>query len=334
MFRVSSIRPGLRRAILLSAIAAGLSGCGVEKQSMPPLTGPSELGLSLTLTAQPDQVVRDGRSRSTITVTARDTQGRPPSEPVTLTLSISPANAGSLSARQVVIQSNGAATFDFIAPPLSVPVPNNVVVIGATPVGNNFDNANTRTVSIALTASNTTAPTLSFTVTPSSPRLDQSVTFDASATTDEGGPCGDRCTYSWDFGGEARATGRVVNYQFKSVRTYTVVLTVTDATGASATAQQSVTVTPSVDPTADFTFSPSNPAPSDTVQFNGGDSKAANGATIVDYLWDFGDGHTASGITATEKFPDERTYVVRLTVRDSFGATATKTKSVTVKKPA
>src|SRR2546425_10480797 len=137
MFRVSSIRPGVRRAILLSAIAAGLSGCGLEKQSAPALTGPSELGLSLTLSAQPDQVTRNGTSRSTITVTARDETGRPwPVErPLTLTLSISPSNAGSLTERQVVIQSDGKARFDFIAPPLSVPVPNNVVVIGATPVG-------------------------------------------------------------------------------------------------------------------------------------------------------------------------------------------------------
>ena len=77
MFTVSSMRSGVRRALLLAAIATGVSGCGVDKQSAPPLTGPSELGLSLTLTATPDQVVRDGSSRSVVTVIARDGQNRP-----------------------------------------------------------------------------------------------------------------------------------------------------------------------------------------------------------------------------------------------------------------
>jgi len=45
----------------------------------------------------------------------------------------------------------GRATFDFISPPLNSPVPGKIAPVGATPVGNDFDNANTRTVAIALT---------------------------------------------------------------------------------------------------------------------------------------------------------------------------------------
>jgi len=329
MFTVSSIRSGMRRGLLFAAIAAGVYGCGVDKQSAPPLTGPSELGLSLTLTATPDQVVRDGSSRSVVAVIARDGQNRPVAGQL-LTLS---ANVGSLTQRQVVTGSDGRATFDFIAPPLNTPVPGNVAIVGATPVGTNFDNATTRTVSIALTPANSTAPNPSFTVSPQNPRRDQLVTFDASATTDEGVPCGDTCRYAWDFGGEATATGRVVSYQFKNAQGYVVILTVTDSSGTTATTRQTVTVTPSVPPTPAFSYSPKPPAPNETVRFSAAGSTAANGATIVEYVWDFGNGQTASGVTATTTFPLARTYAVQLTVRDSNGSTATATQSVDVQVP-
>jgi PKD repeat protein len=332
MFSIKCVRRSVCRGAAFVTIVAGLAGCGVEKQSAPALTGPSELALALTITAQPDQVVRDGTSRSRITVTARDEKGQPKAGQL-LTLSISPSNAGSLTERQVVTQSNGTATFDFIAPPLNTPVPNDQVFVGATPVGDNFDNSVTRTVTIALIPSNRTAPNPSFTVTPETPRLDQPATFDASATTDEGVPCGDTCTYAWDFGGEATASGRVVTYQFKAARQYLVTLRVTDSAGSSASAIRSVTVTAAGEPTADFSFSPTDPAPNETVRFNGSDSRGANGATIVEYLWDFGNGQTATGVTATTTFQNERTYVVRLTVRDSNGGTASRTRDVSVKVP-
>ena len=37
-----------------------------------------------------------------------------------------------------------------------------------------------------------------------SANINQTVTFDASLTRDEGVVCGDRCTYSWDFGSDAK----------------------------------------------------------------------------------------------------------------------------------
>lgn len=332
MFSVSSMRHGVRRALLFPVMVAAVSGCGLDKQSAPALTGPSELGLSLTLTAIPDQVVRDGTSRSDVTVTARNAENQP-EVGRRLTLSIFPANAGSLTASQVVTDSDGKARFTFIAPPLNTPVPNNIVVIGATPVGDNFDNSNTRTVSIVLTPANATAPNPSFIVSPESPRLDQLVTFDASATTDEGVPCGDTCTYAWDFGGEASASGRVVNYQFRTVRTYVVTLAVTDSAGTRATSRQTVTATASTAPTAAISFSPSEPIRGQTVVFTGARSTAANGATIVEYLWDFGNGKTASGVNASTEFPEARTYPVRLTIRDSNGGTDTALEDVEVAAP-
>lgn len=51
---------------------------------------------------------------------------------------------------------------------------------------------------------------------------------------------------------------------------------------------------------------------------------------IVSYAWDFGDATEAAGPAAQRTFTDPGTYDITLTVTDNRGATATKTRSVTV----
>jgi PKD repeat protein len=55
--------------------------------------------------------------------------------------------------------------------------------------------------------------------------------------------------------------------------------------------------------------------------------------TVASYAWDFGDGATATGATATHAYGAAGTYPVRLTVTDDKGATAVKTADVTVVAP-
>jgi PKD repeat protein len=50
--------------------------------------------------------------------------------------------------------------------------------------------------------------------------------------------------------------------------------------------------------------------------------------TIVSYNWNFGDGETGSGITASHTYAASGTYTVTLTVEDNLGATDTEVKSV------
>jgi PKD repeat protein len=77
-------------------------------------------------------------------------------------------------------------------------------------------------------------------------------------------------------------------------------------------------------PSASFNYSPSNPGPGDTVTFT---STASGG--IASQEWDI-DGHPASGDTATAVFLSPGSYKVTLTVTDFFGATAIRTRTITV----
>jgi len=63
-------------ALGLTALLAS-TGCGLDETKVPPLFGPSELGLSLQMGASPDVINADGVSQSVVSITARDENGRP-----------------------------------------------------------------------------------------------------------------------------------------------------------------------------------------------------------------------------------------------------------------
>ena len=81
--------------------------------------------------------------------------------------------------------------------------------------------------------------------------------------------------------------------------------------------------------TASFSYSPTAPTVGQTVFFDGSPS-SSTGAAINSYAWNFGDGGTAAVATPTHAFAAAGTYVVRLTVRNSTGSSATTTQSVTI----
>ncbi|WP_216607435.1 PKD domain-containing protein [Arthrobacter sp. 260] len=66
-----------------------------------------------------------------------------------------------------------------------------------------------------------------------------------------------------------------------------------------------------------------------SVGVNGTGSADPDG-TIASYAWNFGDGTTASGPTASRTYDAAGTYTIRLTVTDDDGATGTTTRSITV----
>ncbi len=83
-------------------------------------------------------------------------------------------------------------------------------------------------------------PTAAFSTAPQSGPAPLAVRFDAGASTD---PDGDALTYGWDFGdGSPPGSGVVVDHLFAAPGRYTVLLTVSDGRGGSATATKKVLV--------------------------------------------------------------------------------------------
>lgn len=85
-------------------------------------------------------------------------------------------------------------------------------------------------------------------------------------------------------------------------------------------------------PVASFEFEPSAPRPFDVVVFDGSESQAKDGKTIVDYAWSWGDGEFENNPTPEEEhdFLVPGVYKVVLTVTDSAGLTGSATKNLTV----
>jgi len=331
----------LKATALLVAIAvvAG-AGCTVDKQDAPELSGPSELGTSVTLYASPDTLRQDGASQSQITVQAQDGNGQPVRNmPVRLDIAVNGmlTDFGQLSGKNLVTGGDGRATATYTAPLAPIdPVDNQTVVqIQATPGGSNYANAMPRSVSIRLVPPGIIlppngTPVPSFTFAPSTPITRMDVTFDASLSTDSDGRI---VSYVWNFGDGSTDDGMVVKHDFKVMGTYVVTLTVTDDRGQSASLSKSVSVLGTTDPKADFVVSPSAPLVGDKVFFNGATSTASVGRSLVQYDWDFGTGVQASGMLASHVYTKPGEYTVVLTVTDDAGNKGSTSKKVTISLP-
>lgn len=82
-------------------------------------------------------------------------------------------------------------------------------------------------------------------------------------------------------------------------------------------------LTANTPPVAAFTDSATSAAyTEETIAFNGADSYDPDGR-IISYYWDFGDGISATGATASHTYVDAGSYTVVLTVTDDDGATDT-----------
>ena len=169
------------------------------------------------------------------------------------------------------------------------------------------------------------APTAAFTSTASG----LTAAFDGSGSTDADGTVR---SWAWQFGDGTTGTGATVSHPYAAAGTYPVTLTVTDDGGRTATVTQPVTVSaapaPNVAPTAAFTATTSGL----TATVDGSASTDGDG-TVVDSAWDFGDGGSAAGPTATHTYATPGSYTVVLTVTDDDGATDTESQTVTVSAP-
>jgi PKD repeat protein len=321
---------------LVSTLLA--AACTTTKTEAPALSGPSELGLSVSLAANPDTIPKDGASQSTVIITARNANGQPaPGVGMRVETWVGGTlmDYGRLSTKSLVTGSDGRAQVVYTAPPGQPSGDQDEIVrISVTPAGTDFSNAFSRDVLIRLTPQGVVLPpsgepTAKFTFAPQSPSQGQEVAFDASASTDHDGSRSG-LSYAWDFGDGSGSEGVAARHRYDRAGSWTVTLTVTNARGYANRATAFVNVGISGNPTAAFSVSPTNPEPGQSVFFNGGLSTATAGHTVTGYTWDFGDGGRASGVAVSHRFEKAGTFVVALTVFDDVGKNATATQSVSV----
>ncbi|MEM3485950.1 MAG: PKD domain-containing protein [Candidatus Methanomethyliaceae archaeon] len=186
-----------------------------------------------------------------------------------------------------------------------------------------------------ITVSNEPPKNVDFSVSPSSPTVNQNVTFTPSANIED--PDGDikKATFRWDFGDGGTVvttTGpQNVTRFYAQAGTYTVTLTVIDQGGAKSEVKKDITVggftppTPQPPTVTSLTASTTTPAVGENVTFTATATTGAN-TPITGWKWDFGDGtpvqettDTATTMSFTHAFQNVGTYTVRVWAKNSAG---------------
>ncbi|MEM3576948.1 MAG: PKD domain-containing protein [Candidatus Bathyarchaeia archaeon] len=172
-------------------------------------------------------------------------------------------------------------------------------------------------------------PVAAFAFSPLDPLMHEIVTFDASASSPDGGVI---ISYTWNFGdgNVTTVSGPIITHAYETWGTYTVTLNVTDSEGKWDTESKQITVENA--PVADFTWDPYCPQRGETVTFDASIS-SPDGGVIISYAWDFGDGSPIveeSDPVITHVYASAGDYLVTLNVTDSEGRWDTETKTITV----
>jgi hypothetical protein len=132
----------IRRLFIVAAVAA-LSGCAIDGQKAPDLSGPSEFSQSLAITATPDIIAPD--AAAAINVTAFDSGGSAlPGVSLRYRLI---TNFGTLSGTTGTTDGAGHSAVTYTAPSSGGSV-DQLVTIEVTPIGANAQNLRGRTVAV------------------------------------------------------------------------------------------------------------------------------------------------------------------------------------------
>jgi hypothetical protein len=330
------------RFLALVAAVALTSACTVKKTEAPALTGPSELGLSLAVSATPDILTQDGSSQATVTVVARDSAAQPVKNltcRVDIWLENQVADYGTLSSKTVTTGSDGRASVVYTAPVASLIASQTLITFAFTPINGNYDNAVPRTASLKLVPSGTITPTggaaAVFSFSPETPVEGDQVVFAIKFCS---GTDTSNCTpaattgYTWNFGDGGTASGTSVAHVFNGAGSYTVTLSLYDSKGFPSSGSQAVVIKAAAGPVAALTLTPSSPTVGQNVVLDGSASTAGTGRTIVAYDWTFGDGtakHTTTPFT-NHDWASAGNFPVALRVTDDLGKTSTKVVALTV----
>lgn len=187
-----------------------------------------------------------------------------------------------------------------------------------------------KSVSVVVTSPNQ-PPVAALSVTPSSGVAPLSITASTAGSSD---PDGTIASTSINFGdGSATVNAASASHVYNTAGTYIVTATVTDNLGATTTKSASVVVTaPNQPPVAAVSATPTSAYGPVSVSVSAAGSSDPDGS-IASTVINFGDGTTASAVSASHTYSAAGVYTITATVTDNQGASSSATTSVTVKAP-
>lgn len=133
-------------------------------------------------------------------------------------------------------------------------------------------------------------------------------------------------SWSWDFGDGSKSNIQNPSHTYSINGTFDVSVVVKDSYGATASDSRQIIVGDQV-PYANFIASATTIPEGNSVTFT---DTSISYETIVNWLWNFGDGNTATNQNPTHFFADNGIFNVSLNVTDFDGSVSKKTKLITV----
>jgi PKD repeat protein len=321
-----------------ATISAASGGAQVAAEaSLKIAVGAAAVG-RVTVSANPASVSALGGS-TTVTATVLDVNGNIlPSAPVSFT-----TTAGTLSVEFVSTDQSGVAR-TVLTTSLEATVTASVGAQGGSGgTGGGMDGETGGTTggqaSGSVTVKITASPTLVITPPSTAPsvNLPASFTFVVTAAAQNGAAVRS-VTVDWGDGstqdlGAINGTA-VVSHVYRSIGTFTIKATVTDAAGISNTVSTSVTVIPIARPTLILNYSPI-PAKVNTTTTINIQVTVPQGISVQDVTVNFGDGSStdiggASSANVPHVYTATGTFTVTVTVTDSVNQQTVGNLSVSV----
>jgi len=135
-------------------------------------------------------------------------------------------------------------------------------------------------------------------------------------------------SYQWTINGEPLTTSRFFSVVLAEPGDYTLGLTVTAASGKTATGERLITVNPNQLPQCTISYIDYPKYKYTKISASCSDPDGR----VLEYAWDLGDGTASKGSRVFARYQESGTYQVTLTVRDDAGAEAVFTESITVQR--
>ena len=188
--------------------------------------------------------------------------------------------------------------------------------VSLTATGPGGSNTATKTGYISVSKPTTPAPSASFNATPTSGTAPLLVTLTDTST-------GTIASRLWDLGDGTTSTAQSIAKTYSAAGTYTVKLTVTNASG-STTTTKTISAT-AIAPVANFSATPTSGTAPLKVQFSDSSTNATS------WSWNFGDGNTSTLQNPSNTYLKAGTFTASLIASGPGGASTAKTVTITVK---